>query len=231
MCERAKSTLAGCWSDSRRGCGPLSKRPQRPIARSTPPYDASGAPGSADPGHRTPVNTFFGLIALVLSLGTALAPTGSGAAQWPLNPRPSIVARFDPPGSTYGAGHRGVDLLGRPGEPVLAALGGRITFAGNLAGRGVVVIDHGQRRTTYEPVLASVHVGDQVGAGDELGTLETGGSHCFPRACLHWGLIQGDEYLDPLSLVGAGGPVRLLPLASIMPADAPAGTRSADAPW
>ncbi len=40
-------------------------------------------------------------------------------------------------------------------------------------------------------------------------------SHCFPAACLHWGLIRGtgdtQEYLDPLTLVGSG-PVRLLPL-------------------
>jgi hypothetical protein len=45
-----------------------------------------------------------------------------------------------------------------------------------------------------------------------LGRLQLFGSHCFPRACLHWGLIEGrDRYLDPLTLVGAG-PVRLLPL-------------------
>lgn len=157
------------------------------------------------------MNAFFGLIALVILLGTGVAPTVSGPAHWPLDPRPEIVARFDLPSSAYGAGHRGVDLLGRPGEPVLAALGGRITYASNLAGRGVVVIDHGSRRTTYEPVLASVHVGDVVGAGGVLGNLETGGSHCFPRSCLHWGLIEGDQYLDPLSLVGDRRPVRLLP--------------------
>ena len=47
-----------------------------------------------------------------------------------------------------------------------------------------------------------------------IGRLELFGSHCFPRACLHWGLIEGrDHYLDPLTLVGAS-PVRLLPLFS-----------------
>jgi hypothetical protein len=35
--------------------------------------------------------------------------------------------------------------------------------------------------------------------------------HCFPATCLHWGLIVGETYVDPLTLVG-GGPVRLLPL-------------------
>ena len=81
-----------------------------------------------------------------------------------------------------------------------------------LAGRGVVVVDHGDTRTTYEPVTASVAVGTPVAAGDQVGTLERAGSHCFPRACLHWGWIEGETYLDPLRLVGAG-PVRLLPLA------------------
>jgi murein DD-endopeptidase MepM/ murein hydrolase activator NlpD len=81
-----------------------------------------------------------------------------------------------------------------------------------LAGRGVVVVDHGGVRTTYEPVSASVQVGDVVTRGDVIGTLQRGSSHCFPSACLHWGLRRGGTYLDPLTLVGAG-PVRLLPLA------------------
>ena len=74
---------------------------------------------------------------------------------------------------------------------------------------------HGGRRTTYEPVVASVERGQAVAAGDVLGRLVVTDSHCFPAACLHWGLVEGDgdarTYLDPLSLVG-GGPVRLLPL-------------------
>ena len=131
---------------------------------------------------------------------------------WPLDPRPEVVASFDPPSTRWGAGHRGVDLAGRAGQPVRAARSGRVTFAGRLAGRGVVVVDHGATRTTYEPVAAHVDVGDIVEAGEVLGRLELFASHCFPRACLHWGLIEGrDHYLDPLTLVGAG-PVRLLPL-------------------
>ena len=50
-----------------------------------------------------------------------------------------------------------------------------------------------------------------------MGTLELPGSHCFPRACLHWGWLEGETYLDPLRLVGAG-PVRLLPLWRPAPA-------------
>ena len=139
------------------------------------------------------------------------SPVPAGAAVWPLSPVPDVGERFDPPDTRWGAGHRGVDLRGSPGQPVRAAMGGRITFAGSLAGRGVVVVDHGGTRTTYEPVDATVSVGDTVAAGDRLGRLQLGGSHCFPAACLHWGWRHGDTYLDPLTLVGAG-PVRLLPL-------------------
>ena len=130
---------------------------------------------------------------------------------WPLAPEPEVVAGFDPPDSPYAAGHRGVDLAGSPGQAVRTALPGTVSFAGSLAGRGVVVVDHGATRTTYEPVAAGVSVGDVVAAGATIGRLEVPRSHCFPRACLHWGWIEGDVYLDPLRLVG-GGPIRLLPL-------------------
>jgi Peptidase family M23 len=146
---------------------------------------------------------------------------------WPLRPRPEVVADFDPPLDPWGSGHRGVDLLGSAGQPVLAALPGRVTFAGMLAGRGVVVVSHGDTRTTYEPVSANVVVGQSVTAGGRLGQLELVGSHCFPRTCLHWGWLRGDTYLDPLDLLG-GGPVRLLPLWREEPAGsaAPGGARS-----
>ena len=141
--------------------------------------------------------------------GLTAVPAGTGV--WPLAPRPSVVRGFDPPRTTYGRGHRGVDLQGRPDQSVRASLGGRISFAAPLAGRGVVVVQHGFGRTTYQPVRASVEVGQHVARGQIIGTLRPAGSHCAPRSCLHWGLLRGESYLDPLVLVG-GVPVRLLPL-------------------
>ena len=169
---------------------------------------------------------------LALTLALALAPpyavtsddTTDPVGVWPLQPQPEVVRAFDPPDSPYGAGHRGVDLLGHVGQPVLSALPGTVSWAGSLAGRGVVVVDHGTTRTTYEPVTASVSVGDAVSAGTPLGSLQLSGSHCFPRACLHWGWVDGETYLDPLRLVGAG-PVRLLPLWS-EPVDTTAAARA-----
>ncbi|HET9419493.1 MAG TPA: peptidoglycan DD-metalloendopeptidase family protein [Nocardioides sp.] len=180
-----------------------------------------------------------GAVAVVLGLLLVLAAPAAGldgpadstdtdpVGVWPLVPEPEVVDGFDPPDSPYGAGHRGVDLAGAPGQPVRTALPGTVTYVGPLAGRGVVVVGHGPTRTTYEPVTASVSVGDVLAAGARIGTLQVSGSHCFPRACLHWGWIRADTYLDPLRLVGAG-PVRLLPLwrddpvgAGITPVGAP----------
>ena len=158
------------------------------------------------------------LIALLAAASLAVPTTSPDpVGVWPLQPEPEVVRGFDPPDSPYGAGHRGVDLVGSVGQPVLSAMPGTVTYAGSLAGRGVVVVDHGSTRTTYEPVAATVGVGARVGAGAPIGTLELAGSHCFPRACLHWGWIEGETYLDPLRLVGAG-PVRLLPLWQADPA-------------
>lgn len=110
-----------------------------------------------------------------------------------------------------------MDLAGHPGQVVRTALPGTVAFAGSIAGKPVVTVVHGARRTTYEPVVATVAVGDTVSAGQPIGRLSVLHGHCLPAACLHWGLRRGDTYLDPLTLVG-GGPVRLLPLWRDVPA-------------
>lgn len=109
---------------------------------------------------------------------------------WPLDPVPGIVRGFDPPDVPWGSGHRGVDLAGTVGQAVRSSLPGTVTYAGRLAGRGVVVVSHGDTRTTYEPVAAAVSVGDQVAAGDRLGRLELPGSHCFPSAWTRSRLVR-----------------------------------------
>jgi murein DD-endopeptidase MepM/ murein hydrolase activator NlpD len=131
---------------------------------------------------------------------------------WPLSP-PTVVRPFDPPPQPWLTGHRGADLAGSPGAPVLSAGPGTVLFAGVVAGRGVVSVVHpGGLRTTYEPVHATVGAGDAVRAGSAIGTLAAGHPGCPVAACLHWGLRRGDVYLDPAALLGRGR-VRLLPLA------------------
>ena len=129
---------------------------------------------------------------------------------WPL-PSPHPVLRpFEAPSTPYGPGHRGVDLGGTTGQAVLAVGAGVVVFAGQLAGRGVVSVDHPNGlRTTYEPLAPAVTAGRRVAAGAVLGHLLPGHAEC-PGTCLHWGVRRGREYLDPLALV-ARGRVRLLP--------------------
>lgn len=138
-------------------------------------------------------------------------PAGRGV--WPVgstDAAPGVVHGFAPPPTPYAAGHRGVDLAALAGAPVRASLAGQVLFAGSVAGKGVVVVGHGDTRTTYEPVTPLVRVGDRVERGAPIGVLRPGG-HCMPGTCLHWGWLRGDTYLDPLELVGATGPVRLKP--------------------
>lgn len=147
---------------------------------------------------------------LVLSLLGAPGDVPPGPFGWPLA-SPLVVRRFDPPPLPWLAGHRGVDLAGRPSDVVRAAGSGIVVYAGVIAGRGVVSVAHpGGLRTTYEPLTPTVAVGDAVGPGGELGTLAAGHPGCAEPACLHWGLRRGDRYLDPLALLGLGR-VRLLP--------------------
>lgn len=187
--------------------------PAEPAHALSPPTGParSGAapPGVAAPGVAPPREVAAPGVA-------ALAALPAAAAGWvyPVGPPggpAEVVQGFDPPGRPWLAGHRGVDLAATEDAEVRAAGPGTVTYAGPLAGRGVVSIDHGGLRTTYEPVDPSVRQGDTVGPGQPIGTLEAAGSHCAPAACLHWGAREGEHYTDPLALVGAG-PVRLLPL-------------------
>ncbi|GAA0801041.1 murein hydrolase activator EnvC family protein [Spirilliplanes yamanashiensis] len=145
----------------------------------------------------------------------AQEPLGpAGGFRWPLDGTPPVLRRFDPPPQPWLPGHRGVDLGAAPGVPVRASGAGTVVFAGRVAGRGVVSVGHaGGLRTTYEPVEAvgTLSAGDPVVAGEQIGALAAGHPGCPAAACLHWGLRRGEQYLDPLLLLGLGR-VRLLPL-------------------
>ncbi len=151
---------------------------------------------------------------------TSVPPLGR---TWPVGARPPVLRGWEPPATTYGRGHRGIDLAAATGTPVRAVAAGRVSFAGRVAGKGVVSVDlpgtgAPPLRTTYEPVRASVKKGEEVAAGEVVGTVEPTGSHCT-RTCVHWGLRRGDTYLDPLSLLPpwllTGGPSRLLPVIGV----------------
>ncbi len=149
--------------------------------------------------------------------GAAQPSTSVGARarwRWPARPRPTEVRPFRAPLTTYGAGHRGLDLGVSDGAPVLAVEDGVVTHAGLVAGRGTITVAHpGGLSSTYEPVDPTVSVGAAVVTGQAMGVLRVraGPAHCGARACLHLGARRGATYLDPHPLL-AGGRVALLPL-------------------
>lgn len=162
------------------------------------------------------------LAGALLGTGGAVAGPASAAPSptapvtstwaWPLPGPPPVTRPFDVLPHAYAAGHRGVDLRSAPGATVTAAGPGVVVFAGMVAGRPVVSVDHaGGLRTTYEPVDPVVAAGQAVARGSPLGTLAPGHAGCPVEACLHWGLRRGETYLDPLSLVEPPQ-IRLLPL-------------------
>lgn len=147
---------------------------------------------------------------VVAGLPGSAPPTAAprGPYRPPIAPM-SVIATFDPPAERWLAGHRGVDLAAAPGTEVRAAGAGTVVFAGTVVDRGVVTIDHGGIRTTYEPVDAVVAAGDAVVPGTVLGALGAG-AHCSLR-CLHWGARVGEDYVDPLALLMDYRPVLKTP--------------------
>ncbi|MBX4167276.1 M23 family metallopeptidase [Rhodococcus sp. DMU2021] len=162
-----------------------------------------------------PLRSLAVVIAVVVVLTAAPGPGSADAGRfvWPLDPRPVVSRQFDPPEQNWLPGHRGVDLDAHVGQTVVAAGDGVVAFAGVVAGKPVVSVDHeGGLRTTYEPVEAAVAAGRRVTRGDPIGTVVAGHDGCASPACLHWGLRRGrDDYLDPLPLVERPV-IRLLPV-------------------
>ncbi|MFI2363224.1 murein hydrolase activator EnvC family protein [Promicromonospora sp. NPDC019610] len=154
--------------------------------------------------------------------GTGYVPPVAG-----VDPPTGVERLFDPPAEEWGAGHRGIDLAAAPGTRVFSPGPGVVTFAGQVARRGVVVVTHpGGLRSSLEPVAVSVPVGTAVAAGTAIGVVEGSPgadepgadgtdqgappNHCAPRSCVHWGVRRGERYIDPLSLLDRP-PIVLLP--------------------
>lgn len=105
--------------------------------------------------------------------------------------------------------HRGVDLPGRSGSPVLAAAPGIVRFVGRRGGYGEMIeLDHMNGATTRYAHLsrAMVRPGDMVAQGSQIAMMgATGratGSH------LHFELLIGGRAVDPIAYMGAAGSAR-----------------------
>jgi murein DD-endopeptidase MepM/ murein hydrolase activator NlpD len=150
------------------------------------------------------------LAAGTISAGSLAVPAhaGDGSWAWPLDHPSALSSAFDAPDTPYARGHRGVDLPGTLGAEVRAVAPGVVSFAGQVAGLGVVTVEHGTERSTYQPVEAAVEVGQEVDTGDVIGTLLDRGSHCA-TPCLHLGRLADESYLDPADRLAMESTIRL----------------------
>lgn len=99
--------------------------------------------------------------------------------------------------------HRGVDISVPEGTPVRAMKGGRVRFAGEMRGYGLVVImDHGPNLSTVYAHLSELRVatGDEVKGREVIGlagrTGNATGSH------LHFEVWWWGRPEDPVPLLG-----------------------------
>lgn len=100
--------------------------------------------------------------------------------------------------------HRGLDVAGSRGTPVLAAADGRIVVAtdnGDACGL-IVVIDHrphGYRTIYCHLSELSVKRGEDVKRGQPIGVIGMTGQRAWPRyEHVHWELRTGDRHEDPV---------------------------------
>lgn len=171
-------------------------------------------------GSKTATGTLW--LCITATVGLATGAVGPAGATPPALPSVAavvyrspalplqVVRPFQAPRTRYGPGHRGVDLAAPAGTSVRPAAVGVVSFAGAVAGRGVVVVIHADGiRTEYEPLHVTVHRGAVVTPLSVLGTVA--GPHGGCTACLHWGARRAQDYFDPLTLLSGLGPVRLVP--------------------
>ena len=159
-----------------------------------------------------------------------LAP-GASAWTWPAAGPVLQPFLFDP-AHPYAAGqHRGVDLGGAEGSPVLAPATGTVSFAGVVPSSGKsVTIETPEGYSVTLTHLGSISVvrSAAVAEGGPVGTIGPSGDGEVPQPYVHLGVrltAQAQAYLDPLTLLpprGAAPPADPAPVPSATPVSPPA---------
>lgn len=160
------------------------------------------------------------LCALVLLAGlpggttqAALAGSDRPRWAWPLSPRPAVVGAYRPPAQRWLSGHRGVDLAAAPGQEVYSPAAGTVSFSGTVVDRGVITVTTADgHRISMEPVAQQLPRGTRVSAGQRIAVRDEQAGHEPCGTCLHWGVREGEEYVNPLLFVGDLRPSVLLPV-------------------
>ena len=109
-----------------------------------------------------------------------------------------VIAGYAPTGTF--SGHWGVDFAAPMGESVAAPVGGRITFAGSVAGMRTITIEPVPGYKVSVSYLSAIEVstGDNVSRGTSIG--RAGSPHGAPG--VHMSVRVVDRYVDPAGLLG-----------------------------
>jgi Peptidase family M23 len=170
------------------------------------------------------------LFALVLP-----APPAWADWVWPLHGKVITPYRYgDDP---YAGGqHRGIDIAGEVGAPVVAATAGEVRFAGVAGSSGITVSIRsadGRYDTSYLH-LSSVAVGkgERVATGQRVGYVGTTGARSAVEPHLHFGVRDAGTdhgYHDPLAFLPPPSSPQA-PREAPGPAPAPEPARPSPAP-
>jgi murein DD-endopeptidase MepM/ murein hydrolase activator NlpD len=151
---------------------------------------------------------------LLLSAQPA-ALTVDAASCWRPPVSAPVADPFREPLCRWCPGNRGIEYATDAGDAVTAATAGEVTFSGTVAGRTYLVIRHPDgKRATYGNLSDRLHTqGDVVATGALIG---------HAAGAFHFGLREGERYVDPAPFIG-----RLAGIVRLVPADgsaaAPAG--------
>jgi hypothetical protein len=165
--------------------------------------------------------------ALLVALLAVAAPA-QAAWTWPL--QGELITGYLNGDDPYAAGqHRGIDIAGALGAPVVAAAGGEVRFAGVAGSSGLTVsvrTDDGFDTSYLHLGAAHVRAGERVSAGQRLGAVGTSGVRSAAAPHLHFGVREAGSrhaYRDPLAfLPPPPAPAPRAPATAPLPEPVPA---------
>ena len=135
--------------------------------------------------------------------GIKAADYSSGELAWPVDGDSRISSYYGPRSSPGGIGstnHQGIDIAASAGTNVIAADGGKVSYAGYNRARGYYVdVDHGNgRKTRYQHLQGyTVWKGDIVKKGQLIAYVgSTGNNSTGPH--LHIEVLEGGQTVDPM---------------------------------
>ncbi|MBX3706581.1 MAG: peptidoglycan DD-metalloendopeptidase family protein [Pseudomonadales bacterium] len=171
---------------------PIEPPPSVPVAAT--PSPAASTPAPATPAPATPA--------------PATPAPATPAPATPAAPRPAPAAGWrwptaGPVQKGFGDGNRGIDFRLDPGQPVVAAGGGEVVYAGNGLGgfRYLVIVKHDQRFLSAYSLNRPIVVaeGQRIEAGAPIAERETGGGSA---GTLRFEIRRDGQPVDPGSVIG-----------------------------